>query len=331
MGNSAPFSSKGPTYDGRIKPDVVAQGSGTTIINASNGNVSTGSGTSFSSPITAGMVACLWQAHPNRRNTEIVEAIRQSGSLAANPDSVKGYGIPDYLVAHNQLSLPISHNFTLQIRVFLEGPFSGSFMNTDLNPFLPLSHPYGGPPFNYTGLESVPSIPGSDVVDWVLIELRDAAVADLASEETTIARKAAFLLSDGRIVDLDGSNSLQFSVSVVKKLFVAVRHRSHLDILSYYPLIVHNDLSNYDFFTGNVKALGNIAGSKEIAPGIWGMIAGDGNADGIIDFADKIQEWELQAGSQGYYFSDYDLNTQISNQDKDDLWLPNTGYSSQLP
>jgi serine protease AprX len=330
-GNYVSFSSKGPTYDGRTKPDVVAQGSGTTVINAFTGNVSTGSGTSFSSPITAGMVACLWQAHPNRRNTEVVEAIRQSGSQAASPDQFMGFGIPDYLAAHNHLSLPISHNFSLQIKVFLEGPFNGTSMNTDLNPFLPLSHPYGDPPFNHTGLESVPFIPGNDVVDWVLIELRDAPVADLASEETILARRAAFLLSDGRVVDLDGTSSLQFSVSVVKKMYVVVRHRNHLDILSYYPLIVQNDSSTYDFSTGSVKTFGNIAGSKEITSGNWGMIAGDGNADGIVDVFDKIEEWEIQAGSQGYYFSDYDLNTQISNQDKDDIWLPNVGHSSQLP
>ena len=64
-GNYAGFSSTGPTFDGRMKPNVVAQGQGSTIIDPWTGSVSYGSGTSFSSPITAGMIACLWQANPN--------------------------------------------------------------------------------------------------------------------------------------------------------------------------------------------------------------------------------------------------------------------------
>jgi subtilisin family serine protease len=99
-GSYASFSSTGPTYDGRTKPNVVAQGQGSAIANAWSGDITFGSGTSFSSPITAGMVACLWQAHPGARNTEIMAAIEQSGSLANNPNYQLGYGIPDYMVAH---------------------------------------------------------------------------------------------------------------------------------------------------------------------------------------------------------------------------------------
>ncbi len=100
-GQYASFSSTGPTFDGRIKPNVVAQGQGSAVVSAWSGDITFGSGTSFSSPITAGMVACLWQAHPAARNTEIMEAVEQSGSLANNPDYQLGYGIPDYLVAHD--------------------------------------------------------------------------------------------------------------------------------------------------------------------------------------------------------------------------------------
>ncbi len=95
----ASFSSTGPTYDGRIKPNVVAQGQGTTIIDAS-GNVSGGNGTSFSCPVLAGLAACLWQASPNLTNMQIIEAIEQSASQYANPDSLLGYGIPDFAYAN---------------------------------------------------------------------------------------------------------------------------------------------------------------------------------------------------------------------------------------
>lgn len=104
-GNYAGFSSQGPTPDGRIKPNVVAQGQSSTIIDPWSGNVGSGSGTSFSSPITAGMVACLWQANPGKRNLEIMQAIQQSASQANSPDNFLGYGIPDYALAHSILTV----------------------------------------------------------------------------------------------------------------------------------------------------------------------------------------------------------------------------------
>jgi hypothetical protein len=100
-GNYASFSSTGPTSDGRIKPNVMAQGSGSAVINAYSGEVSSGSGTSFSSPITAGMVACLWQALPEKNNMEIVDLIQQSATLAENPNNQYGFGIPDYVSAYD--------------------------------------------------------------------------------------------------------------------------------------------------------------------------------------------------------------------------------------
>jgi hypothetical protein len=277
------------------------------------------------------MVACLWQAHPNKRNTEIMEAIRQSGSLASNPNQLLGYGIPDYLDAHDILSAPVIYNFSLEVKVFLEGSFNGLDMNTDLNDILPLTQSYNTPPFNYSGTENVTSIPTSDIVDWILVELRDANSANLATSGTILTRKAAFLKSDGSIVDLDGTSNLQFTVTVSNKLYLTIWHRNHLGILSYYPLIVSNGYCAYDFTTGSVKAYGTTTAHKEIISGIWGMVSGDGNADGTINDLDKISEWQIDAGEQGYLFSDYNLDGQVSNQDKDNCWLPNLGFSSQVP
>lgn len=118
-GNYASFSSTGPTADGRLKPNVVAQGQGSTIIEPWGGSVSSGSGTSFSSPITAGMVACLWQAHPDKRNTEVMDAIEQSGSLAVNPDNLLGFGIPDYMIAHEMITnTTVEQNFDNSLLVY---------------------------------------------------------------------------------------------------------------------------------------------------------------------------------------------------------------------
>jgi serine protease AprX len=122
-GNYASFSSTGPTYDGRMKPNVVAQGQGSAIIDPWTGSVSSGSGTSFSSPITAGMVACLWQANPTKRNTEIMEAIQLSGSQANNPDYYLGYGIPDYGLANSILTVVENVNSPLEILSVYPNPF----------------------------------------------------------------------------------------------------------------------------------------------------------------------------------------------------------------
>lgn len=98
FGGYASFSSQGPSYDGRVKPDVAAQGQGTTFGDPW-GSISSGNGTSFSSPVMAGAAACLWQAFPSYSNIDIMNAIRQSASQYNTPDSLLGYGIPDLAAA----------------------------------------------------------------------------------------------------------------------------------------------------------------------------------------------------------------------------------------
>ena len=88
------FSSTGFTTDNRIKPDVVALGSGVTVIGA-EGQVQYAHGTSFSTPIVAGLGACLWQSLHWLTNREIIKLIQQTASQADRPDVEKGYGIPD--------------------------------------------------------------------------------------------------------------------------------------------------------------------------------------------------------------------------------------------
>lgn len=89
------FSSMGPTADKRIKPDVMAMGQGTYLQNTAN-QIVQGSGTSFSAPVIAGLTACLWQGAGNKTNFEVMDAIRKFSDNAAAPDSLYGYGIPDF-------------------------------------------------------------------------------------------------------------------------------------------------------------------------------------------------------------------------------------------
>ncbi|NBL64363.1 S8 family serine peptidase [Flavobacterium sp. NST-5] len=94
----ASFSSIGPSYDGRIKPDVMAQGQNS-VVATTSGSVGLANGTSFSGPIMAGMVACLWEALPNFNNVEIMQIIKESAHLFLNPNEQFGYGIPDFATA----------------------------------------------------------------------------------------------------------------------------------------------------------------------------------------------------------------------------------------
>ena len=103
-GNRAGFSSIGPTYDGRIKPTVMAQGAGSTVADDNN-SVLYGNGTSFSSPIMAGMTACLMQAYPNKTPSEIIESLKEAGDNSQNPDSYNGWGIPDFMSAYSALTI----------------------------------------------------------------------------------------------------------------------------------------------------------------------------------------------------------------------------------
>lgn len=93
------FSSQGPTTDGHIKPDVSAMGVSATVESPFD-DVTHSDGTSFSAPITAGMVACLMQAHPLSTPQQIADAVRQSGDRAEIADTIYGNGIPDFYLAH---------------------------------------------------------------------------------------------------------------------------------------------------------------------------------------------------------------------------------------
>lgn len=98
---NARFSSVGPSYDGRVKPDIAAQGVASTVIDGS-GIITTANGTSFASPITCGMVACLWQALPHKTAVEIMDLVRKSADRASTPDNIYGYGIPDFWKAYQE-------------------------------------------------------------------------------------------------------------------------------------------------------------------------------------------------------------------------------------
>ncbi len=127
----ATFSSIGPSFDGRVKPDVMAKGQSTTISDT-NGNIVTASGTSFSCPIIAGAIASFWQAIPWASNQQVVDLVKQSSDRFSNPNNQFGYGIPDFQLALNMAQLIVQENDIENFSVFpnpVKNTFSISFPN----------------------------------------------------------------------------------------------------------------------------------------------------------------------------------------------------------
>ncbi|NVK28160.1 MAG: hypothetical protein HWE14_08950 [Flavobacteriia bacterium] len=230
----------------------------------------------------------------------------------------------------------------LDLTVMLEGPFNPATgeMRTDLNSqgFIPLNNPYSGAPWNYSGGDSVTSIPNADVVDWVLVEVRESNNAMNAGGSAVIGTRAAFVLKDGSVVDLDGSSYLEFDnveFDPSKRQFAVVYHRNHLaimcaDSLDYVDTNPSEPRWVCDMTTGSSQIYGGANGSKHKS-GVTMMMAGDGSSDGNIQNTDKLTTWLPFNGTSGYLYADFNLNGQVQNDDAELLWYDNNGKSSQVP
>ncbi len=149
----------------------------------------------------------------------------------------------------------------LRLRAFLEGPYDGisGLMRDDLRvqSLIPLNEPYAALGYGHVGgggeatTNAVLSATGPNaIVDWVVVELRDAATPSLVK-----ATRSALLQRDGDIVGTDGVSPVQFNV-VVKDYHVAVRHRNHLGAMTADPMRVSVATKSYDLSDGSVPLHG---------------------------------------------------------------------------
>ncbi|MBM3435069.1 MAG: hypothetical protein FJY07_02500 [Bacteroidetes bacterium] len=230
------------------------------------------------------------------------------------------------------IALQLNAQVSFNIKVYLEGPFNGTEMSTALNSagLIPLAQPYNMSPWNYSGAENVTAIPNSDIVDWVLVELRSTSGgAATATYDKMIHRQAAFLKSDGSVVGLDGMSLITYTGTITGNLFFVIHHRNHLPVMSSAPASLNVSTYSWDFTDLLTKVYLN--GHKQMSPGVYGMIGGDCNADKIISIEDIDPDWSLDAGRQGYYAGDVNLDSQVNNPDKNEIWLPNLGSVARLP
>jgi len=177
----------------------------------------------------------------------------------------------------------------LKAKVLLQGAFDGTtgYMRTNLKsvtPF-PANQPYNVTPWNYPGTETYTGISAgsADVVDWVLVEIRDA------NTTTVIDRRAGILMKNGDIKETDLATGLIFTHVPINNYYIAVQHRNHLAVMSGSRIAIPN-LTTYDFsdtVTNNIygkakKAMIQLGG---LGAGKYAMIAGDVNHDGMIVYS----------------------------------------------
>ena len=276
--------------------------------------------------------SAIGEYHTGQWNANANQAAAGTNPYTLSQNNIVQVG--SFAVGDLQSPMAMELDLSIDLTAFLEGPFDGTEMMTVLNNTgqLPLNQPYNGAYWNYNGTESVTAIPNNDVVDWVLVETRDADIAANATSATMLERQAAFILKDGSIVAMDGSSNLQFYNVPIQNLFVVIYHRNHLSIMSAAPLTESGGVYTYNFSSGVDQAYANTAnGQKEIATGIWGMYGGDGANEGHITHYDYLNIWKPEAGTKAYLQADYNLDGQAENMDKNDIWIKNIGISTQVP
>lgn len=205
-----------------------------------------------------------------------------------------------------------------KIKLFLEGNFNEQqqMMNTHLTDdgLLPMKQPFTTPPFSYLGTETI-EIPPADVVDWVLLQVRDGT--DMT---TILATKALLLRKDGLVIDMEGNELLTFENLPTGNYYIAIFHRSHLPIIS---LTTHNFSENstlYDFTRSESAAMGTA--QLKAKENIFMMNAGDFDGNGVINSQD-YNLWKQNSSAVNVYLAaDVDGNGIINNLDYN-LWKAN--------
>lgn len=221
----------------------------------------------------------------------------------------------------------------LDLTAFLEGPFNAGTMTTTLQSsgLIPITQPFNTSPWNYAGAEAVVSVPAG-VVDWVLLELRQADQPANATSATIIKKRAAFLKSDGSIVELDGTSPVRFYNAVItQNLYPVIKQRNHLAIMAANAVTKTSGIYTYDFSTAIGQAYGGALGYKQLSssPDIFGMVTGDINQDGSV-YTSDYDLWATDAGAANVYNSaDLNLDGNVYTSDYD-KWATNSGTTHPI-
>ena len=216
---------------------------------------------------------------------------------------------------------------TVNMKAFLQGPYiaAGDTMRTSLTSWLPKMNPYAGAPWNYTGGDSVATLPPG-VVDWVLVTLRSGTAA-----ATGVDTVAAFIKKDGSVVGTDGTSVVRFSGVKYGNYYVVLTHRNHLRVMTANALALNGTSSLYDFSSAQSKAYSSGNNGLKLVGTRYTLYAGDGNGDGFVNAVDNVLVWRSQNGLSGYLTGDFDLDSFANAVDAVLIWRLNNGMASQVP
>lgn len=215
-------------------------------------------------------------------------------------------------------------NLVVNIKAMLQGAYDaiGDTMRTTIRNIVPLTQPYGGAPWNYSGTEAVQAIPAS-VVDWVLVEIRTGTTAG-----TVVARRAAFLKSNGVVVDVDGYSPLTFSNIGDGNYYVVLRHRNHLAVMSAAPVTLSQTSNLYNFSGSNQNVYGTDS-QAQLRTNLFGLYAGDSNTSGIVTSADANAVFGA-LNTAGYLLNDINLSGITTAADAN-IVFGNLNKATQVP
>ncbi len=190
---------------------------------------------------------------------------------------------------------------TLNLRVWLQGPYNANThaMQAGNPAIIPLTSPYADDPRQVSALPT-------NVVDWVEVQLLDTNWNARFSQ-------SAFLNTQGQLLSTAGSLGITAQVSA-GWYSIVVNHRNHLAVMSAQPVAFTNIVTAYDFTTGAAQYSGGASAAIQVEPGVWGMLAGDADGDGVIQLVDVLI-CSNQLGEVGYNAGDFDLDGVVTTND----------------
>lgn len=226
--------------------------------------------------------------------------------MQSNGNTVEdGFYFDDFKVSYRT-------SLVADLKLILEGAYDTEVgeMNTFLRSknLVPTLQPFNALPWAYEGTENVVNLNSmpSNVVDWILVELRSE------SDTSLVAQRAAWLLSDGSVMDVSGRKGVLFEdVASNEPYFLLVRHRNHLDVLSSMAVTLPN---TYDFTlsSSQVAGSGQLVGVSE---NVFALKAGDVDGNGVVSIADFNGYQTQQAFLNRYAESDLSMDGLVSVKD----------------
>ncbi len=248
-----------------------------------------------------------------------------------------GDGIPNIVDGQPNLHGDSERGVIGKIRLLLEGPFDlgtglmSDYLNT--NNLIPVTEPYTALGFDHLGgggetvSPTVFDVTGPNaIVDWVFLELRDAA-----DFYQVVATRSALLQADGDVVDFDGVSTVFFYGVADANYYVIARHRNHLSVMTPGSLPMNGSTSYlHDFTTGSaygILSFGDV--QKTVGPGKFGLYECDYNQDGEINAADRSTAWNTR-NQTGYISEDSNFDGECNANERSQVWN-NRNKVSRVP